>query len=68
MFREIGIYSIAVPVVGFVMSVIARIFIGVEVAEIANSFEGVVIGIVGLCITQFFAHGIELEKDVDGLL
>ena len=68
MFREIGIYSIAVPVVGFVMSVIARIFIGVEVAEIANSFEGFVIGIVVLCITQFFAHGIELEKDVDGLL
>lgn len=68
MFREIGIFSIAVPVVGFVMSVIARIFIGVEVAEISNSFEGFVIGIVVLCITQFFAHGIELEKDVDGLL
>ena len=68
MFREVGIFSIAVPVVGFVMSVIARIFIGVEVAEIANSFEGFVIGIVVLCMTQFFAHGIELENDVDGLL
>ena len=68
MFREIGIFSIAVPVVGFVMSVIARIFIGVEVAEISNSIEGFVIGIVVLCITQFFAHGIELEKDVAGLL
>ena len=50
------------------MSVIARLVIGVEVAEISNSFEGFVIGIVVLCITQFFAHGIELEKDVDGLL
>ena len=68
MFREIGIFSIAVPVVGFVMSVIARIVIGVENAEIYNGFEGFVIGIVVLCITQFFAQGIELEKDVDGLL
>ena len=68
MFREIGIFSIAVPVVGLIMSIIARIVIGVEVAEISNSFEGFVIGIVVLCITQFFAHGIELEKDVDGLL
>ena len=50
------------------MSVIARIVIGVENAEIYNGFEGFVIGIVVLCITQFFAQGIELEKDVDGLL
>ena len=68
MFREVGIFSIAVPVVGFIMSVISRIAIGVEVAEIYNSFEGFVIGIVVLCITQFFAQGMELEKDVDGLL
>ena len=68
MFREIGIFSIAVPAVGLIMSIIARIVIGVEVAEISNSFEGFVIGIVVLCITQFFAHGIEIEKDVDGLL
>ena len=68
MFREIGIFSIAVPVIGLIMSIIARIVIGVEVAEISNSFEGFVIGIVVLCMTQFFAHGIELEKDVDGLL
>ena len=25
-------------------------------------------GIVVLCLTQFFVHGAELEKDVDGLL
>lgn len=68
MLREIGIFSIAVPVVGFVMGVVARIVIGAEIAEISNSFEGFVIGIVVLCITQFFAQGIELEKDVDGLV
>ena len=68
MFREIGIFSILVPVVGFLISIIARIVLGNDVAEVSHSFEGLVIGIVVLCITQFFAHGIELEKDVDGLL
>ena len=43
-------------------------FLGVEVAEIASGFEGLLIGVVVLCITQFFAHGVEIEKDVDGLL
>ena len=68
MFREIGIFSIAVPVVGFIMSVITRIALGAEAAEISNNLSGFVIGIVVLTITEFFIHGIELEKDVDGLL
>lgn len=68
MFSEIGIFSFAVPVVGFLISIIGRIVIGVETAEISNSFEGFVVGIVVLCMTQYFVHGIELEEDVDGLL
>ena len=68
MFREIGIFSIAVPVVGLIMSVVTRLVLGAEVAEVSGNFSGLVIGIVVLCITQFFAHGIELERDVDGLL
>lgn len=68
MFREIGIFAISVPVIGFIMSVISRIVLGVDMAEISVSYSGFVIGIVVLCITQFFAQGIELEQDVDGLL
>lgn len=68
MLREIGIFAISVPLVGYVMSIISRIVIGVEPAEISVSYSGFVIGIVVLCVTQFFAHGIELEKDVDGLV
>lgn len=66
--REVGIFAISVPVVGFVMSIISRIVIGVETAEISVSYAGFVIGIVVLCMTQFFARGIELQNDVDGLL
>lgn len=68
MLREVGIFAISVPIVGFIMSVITRIVLGVDVAEISVSYSGFVIGIVVLCMTQFFAQGIELENDVDGLL
>ena len=65
MLREIGIFSIAVPVVSLIMSIITRLVSG---AEVSSSFEGLVLGVVVLCITQFFAHGVEIEKDIDGLV
>ena len=68
MMREIGIFAIAVPVIGLIMSVIIRLITGVETAEISIDMGGIFMGIIVLCITQFFVHGVELEKDVDGLL
>lgn len=68
MLREVGIFAISVPIIGYIMSIVSRIVIGVEVAEISVSYSGFVIGIVVLCMTQFFARGIELQNDVDGLL
>lgn len=68
MLREVGIFAISVPVVGYIMSIITRIVLGVDTAEISNNLSGFVIGIVVLCMTQFFARGIELENDVDGLV
>ena len=68
MMREIGIFSIAVPVIGFIMSVIIRLVTGVETAELSIDTAGIFMGIIVLCLTQFFVHGAELEEDVDGLL
>ena len=68
MMREIGSFAIAVPVIGLIMSVIIRLITGVETAEISIDMGGIFMGIIVLCITQFFVHGVELEKDVDGLL
>ena len=68
MMREIGIFAIAVPVIGFIMSTIVRLVTGVETAEISIDTAGIFMGIIVLCLTQFFVHGAELEKDVDGLL
>ena len=66
--REIGVLSISVPVIGLIMSVIIRLVIGVEATETSIDMGGVFMGIIVLCLTQFFVHGTELEEDVDGLL
>ena len=68
MMKEIGIFSIAVPVIGFIMSIIVRLVTGVETAEISIDMGGIFMGIIVLCLTQYFIHGANLEKDVDGLL
>ena len=68
MMREIGIFSIAVPVIGLFMSFVIRLVLGVEVAENAMDLTGVFMGIIVLCLTQFFVHGAQLEDEVDGLV
>ena len=66
--REIGVFAIAVPVIGLIMSVIIRLIIGAEAVETSIDMGGIFMGIIVLCLTQFFVHGAELEEDVDGLL
>ena len=66
--REIGIFTIAIPVIGFVVSIIASLVTGSEAAEISIDMNGILMGIIVLCLSQFFAHGVALENDVDGLL
>ncbi len=68
MLKKIGIFSIAVPMIGFVMGTIACLVAGFESVEVSNGTYGFVMGIIVLCLTQYFAHGVELEKNVDGLL
>lgn len=68
MLREIGIFQIAIPVIGVILSTIMRAVVGVDAVEASMSMSGLVIGILMLCLTQFFAHGMELEADMAGLL
>lgn len=65
--RKIGIFSIAVPVIGFVMSIIVRLVAG-DVVEVSVGQSGIFMGIVVLCLTQYFSYGAALEEDVDGLV
>ena len=66
--KQIGYLSIALPLVGFVGSVIAYLVCGMPTGEVMLNLEGFVMGVLVLCLTQVFAHGAELQQDVDGLL
>lgn len=68
MVREIGIFSIAIPIIGLIMGTVIRLAVGVDAIETSVNLDGVLMGIVVLCLTQIFAYGVALEKDVDGLL
>ena len=68
MLREIGIFSISVPLVGLVFSWILLLAVGVDAVEAHVSFSGFTMGLLVLCLTQAFAYGVELQKDADGLL
>lgn len=67
MVREIGWFLMALPAVGLVMSIVARLAVGVE-AEASVYMGSWLVGLVVLCLSQVFARGMELESDVDGLL
>lgn len=68
MVREIGIFLIAVPVVGLIMSVAARLILGVDAVESGVNMGSVAVGLVVLVLSRVFARGMELEADVDGLV
>ncbi len=66
MFREIGIFFIAISV----MSLISEIFTNIAENELNTGFNylNCFIGLVFLCISQFFNYGTRLERDLDGLV
>lgn len=68
--KRIGILSIAMPVVSFVITAITYVIslINGYPVDVSMSLEGVVIGLVCLCLTQIFSYGAKLEEEVDGLL
>lgn len=68
MLNEIGIFAICIPIIGFIVSTIIKLAFGIDTYEISVDTGSITMGIIVLCLTQFFAHGVELENDVDGLL
>lgn len=68
MMREIGFFSIAIPVAGLVMSVIIRLVMGPGAARATMHPDSFVTGIIVLILTQFFVYGAQLAKELDGLL
>lgn len=67
MVREIGIFFIAIPVIEFVMSIISQLILP-ESIECSVEFAFVIVGFIVICLSQYFAYGMELQNDVDGLI
>lgn len=71
MVKEIGYFSIAIPVVGFLFGTIitaVSLISGIGGAEIALNFDSFILGIICLSLTNIFVYGANLEKEVDGLV
>ncbi len=68
MVREIGIFTIAIPVVQFILSVVSRVALGPDMVESSLGMEKLFIGLVVLALSQYFAYGMQLQKEVDGLV
>lgn len=66
MFREIGIFFISVSI----MTLISEIVVNFTGGELSSGFNylSCFIGLVFLCISEFFNYGAHLEKDLDGLV
>lgn len=68
MLKEIGIFSIAVPITAFIITLIIKMLTGNDLIETTVKTDGFTIGILIFSLTNVFAYGAELQKDVDGLL
>ncbi len=68
MVREIGIFLILIPVIETIISAIFRPIIGMGIAEISVDMSKIITGIVVLALSEIFAYGENLEKDVEGLV
>lgn len=66
--ERIGWLAIAVPVVSFLLTLLCKFMVGNEYVEVSFGLTDLVMGILVLCLSQFFAHGVKLENDVDGLV
>lgn len=66
MLREIGIFFIMIAVISLISTIVVS-SLGGEIASGFNYPSGFM-GLVFICISQFFNYGTRLEKDLDGLV
>lgn len=68
MVREIGIFLIIQPILSLILSWVIRLVAGSDMVEVSVGLDSAIVGLVVLCLSQFFARGVELEADTEGLL
>lgn len=68
MLREIGFFFVGIVVVQWVFCGVAMLVLGPENAEVSAGMADLVTGILMLCLSQCFALGEKMQRDVDGLV
>lgn len=66
--RQAGIFLVAITGVQFAFSSLAVLVLGPEMSETSLGLEGLVIGVLVLCLSQWVDMGVRLQEDVDGLV
>lgn len=68
MIREIGIFLLGTQVIGFIMGTIGGIIAGTDIIGSELDLGTIMIGLLMICLSQAFAQGERMQKEVDGLL
>ena len=68
MLREIGVFYLLIPLIGLVVSILVCLMTGTNEMKVSVDLGNIMTGLLVLCLTQFFTHGAQLERDLDGLM
>lgn len=66
--HRIGVFALVSPTLSLVAGGIATHLLGATDLPVTVGLDDFCMGVIVLCLTQFFIHGAELEEDVEGLL
>ena len=64
--KNVGYFALAMPIANLIIPTIGLLF--KANAYVGFQLSDFLFGFVALCLSQFFAYGASLEKDVEGLL
>ena len=67
MVRQIGWFALAIPAAELLMALVGWMALGAK-AAITVRPQGISFGLIVLCLSQFFAYGVKLQRDEDGLV
>ncbi len=70
--KWIGYLFLAIPVTGLVFSAVLMLVSQMtgssDLLEMSMNMDGFITGLIVLCLTQYFAYGVSLEKETEGLI
>ena len=67
MIREIGIFCIAITIVGFIGTMVAQLVAGTDI-ETSSTLLPLIIGVVVIFLSKIFEYGKGLQEAEDGLI